>query len=100
MSTPRGPCTRRGGSGTACLPEAGAPVGWGRLAGAPEAAGEVFADVTAVVAALEKGESLDAVLTAPLLHPGDPIGTAHRATAAALALVQQWLAEDRLAETR
>ncbi|MFJ8043917.1 SDR family NAD(P)-dependent oxidoreductase, partial [Kitasatospora sp. NPDC096147] len=84
----------------ALLPEPGAPVGWVGLAGAPAVAGEVYADVAEVAAALERGAGFDAVLAAPEPDPGGPVPTAHHASAAALALVQQWLAEERLADAR
>ncbi|AUG80451.1 hypothetical protein CFP65_5765 [Kitasatospora sp. MMS16-BH015] len=82
------------------LPPPATPIGWGRLAGAPAQLGEEYADLAAVAAAVAGGRRVDAVLVAPERCPGDVLGTAHRATAAALALVQQWLAEERLAGTR
>ncbi|MEV0638639.1 thioester reductase domain-containing protein [Streptomyces sp. NPDC050619] len=63
--------------------------------------GRPFADLAAVARAVTAGERVDAVVARP--EPGlagGPAESVHAATRAALALVQDWLAEERLSDTR
>ncbi|MET9701340.1 SDR family NAD(P)-dependent oxidoreductase, partial [Streptomyces sp. NPDC006529] len=61
-----------------------------------------YADVAALVAALEGGEPLpDAVFVLPAAQEdGDTVGFVHAAVNSALTLVQEWLAEERLVGLR
>ncbi|MFG2716638.1 type I polyketide synthase, partial [Streptomyces goshikiensis] len=62
-----------------------------------------YADVTALAAALAAGEPApDAVFVLPTasVSAGDTIGSVHTAVNDALAVVQEWLADDRFATTR
>ncbi|MFI5621775.1 SDR family NAD(P)-dependent oxidoreductase, partial [Streptomyces sp. NPDC051567] len=94
------------------LPEPGSRVRWGTLGGAeagfddtasggPGFDGPAFEDVAAVAKATEAGAAVDAVLAwaAPGAADG-VVGSAHFAARRALALVQEWLADDRLESTR
>ncbi|WP_374223120.1 type I polyketide synthase [Streptomyces sp. FH025] len=77
------------------LPEPDGPLDWAEL-GAPD-----FAAMADVARAVESGRRLDAVLVRQ--DEAGPAGTAeevHDAAHRALALVQEWLADDRLADTR
>ncbi|WP_260867559.1 type I polyketide synthase [Streptomyces sp. SAJ15] len=83
------------GTGT---PGAWAVLGVDRLGlGAP-----AYADLAALTAAVDAGaQTPEFVLVAPAAgDPADASGAAHRATAEALALVQEWLAEERFAGSR
>jgi thioester reductase-like protein len=63
--------------------------------------GRPFADLAAVARAVAAGERVDAVVARP--EPGradGPAESVHAATRAALALVQDWLADERLSDTR
>ncbi|MQS14925.1 SDR family NAD(P)-dependent oxidoreductase [Streptomyces kaniharaensis] len=57
-----------------------------------------YADVSALVAALDAGVAAPAVVYRPVLaDPTDPAAASHQVTRALLRDVQAWLAEDRLA---
>ncbi|MBD0421169.1 thioester reductase domain-containing protein, partial [Streptomyces sp. TRM S81-3] len=83
------------------------PEHWAALGEGPFAAGRAFADVAAVAGAVAAGERVDVVL-APLgamsdgaaQASGDVAAVAHAVARDALELVQRWLAEERLADTR
>ncbi|MEV4881531.1 SDR family NAD(P)-dependent oxidoreductase [Streptomyces cyaneofuscatus] len=84
-------------------PGTGTPVRWGVLgADLPGFGAARFAKVAEVADAVEGGEVFDAVL-AEVGRPaatGSAAEAAHRLTLEALGLVQEWLAEGRLTETR
>ncbi|MGW0395884.1 SDR family NAD(P)-dependent oxidoreductase, partial [Streptomyces sp. NPDC003042] len=87
------------------LPEPAERVRWGVLGGAgPVGAsfdGPSFEDVAAVGKAAEAGAAVDAVLAwAVEDDTADVVGAAHSAARGALALLQDWLADDRLEATR
>ncbi|MFJ8650562.1 type I polyketide synthase [Streptomyces sp. NPDC093546] len=83
------------------------PEHWAALGEGPFTAGRVLADVAAVAAAVAAGERVDVVL-APLGAmsdgaagtSGDVAADTHAVARDALDLVQRWLADERLADTR
>ncbi|GGX61850.1 type I polyketide synthase [Streptomyces hiroshimensis] len=78
-----------------------ASLRWGVLGeGEGEFAGRRFDGVAAVAAAAESGEPVDAVVVPWVPEAGgDTVAAVHTAALRVLRLVQEWLAEDRLATT-
>ncbi|WP_367044709.1 type I polyketide synthase [Streptomyces sp. Je 1-332] len=90
--------------GATTLPDPETPVRWGVLgaASATDTGGLPFADVETLASAVEAGAPVDAVRlwALPGAEAGADVVTAlHSRTHEALALVQEWLADDRLAGT-
>ncbi|WP_438021152.1 SDR family NAD(P)-dependent oxidoreductase [Sorangium sp. So ce315] len=61
-----------------------------------------YADLAALRSALDRGASPPSLVVAPFIDwpAGDLVPSAHEATALALALLQAWLADERLASSR
>nr|APD71676.1 type I polyketide synthase 11 [Streptomyces sp.] len=76
-------------------------VRWGVLPGAADFDAPRFEDVSELGEAVEAGAQVDVVLAeVGAARPRDVLGSAHRTALEALSLVQQWLADDRLVDTR
>ncbi|MCX5198443.1 SDR family NAD(P)-dependent oxidoreductase [Streptomyces sp. NBC_00249] len=84
------------------LPEPAERVRWGVLGDAAAGFdGPAFEDVAAVGKAAEAGAAVDAVLVWAVTDgAADVVGASHSAARGALALLQDWLADDRLEATR
>ncbi|WP_343298773.1 thioester reductase domain-containing protein, partial [Streptomyces sp. SID1034] len=86
------------------LRSAGEPVRWGvwdgTEAGGPELGGPRFGEPEEIAQAIASGVPIDAVVLRPAPFAGaDMAASAHDVTRRVLGLVQQWLADDRLADT-
>ncbi|MFE3646177.1 thioester reductase domain-containing protein [Streptomyces sp. NPDC059169] len=83
------------------LPPVTSGVAWGVLGDDVAYGTPCFADLEAVLAALDSGTHLDAVLV-PWTSPGagTPAASAHTAAHRALELAQRWLADERLSGPR
>ncbi|WP_431784950.1 polyketide synthase dehydratase domain-containing protein, partial [Streptomyces chumphonensis] len=80
-------------------------IGWSVLgdAGLPEGGGSRYADLPTLIAGLDEGGAAPGLAMVGLsdLSDGDDVaGASEQATADAMALLQQWLAEERLADSR
>ncbi|MGN5377300.1 SpnB-like Rossmann fold domain-containing protein [Streptomyces lasalocidi] len=73
---------------------------WSVTAGAVPGAA-AYADLPTLVAGLDDGAEVPAVVVLPVLPPGDdPVAETHRVTVATLAFLQGWLAEPRFDAAR
>ncbi|HEV2636979.1 MAG TPA: type I polyketide synthase [Actinocrinis sp.] len=78
------------------LPEAGR---WAAI-GAPGLIPDTHPDLAALTGAIDQGASIPDAVLVECRPAADDAASVHAATADALALVQQWLADDRYADSR